>query len=136
MPKIYVHDFSFNYVRLDENDSSKVFFCSVKIYFNFSNEDPGDGLDNLEYFSIMVSSPDGLASYLKRAIKKGFRSGISILSSIIVLDILDEDEIMTFVKKELESIHGKNERELMLKAIRHFHWEGEELPEVYNRLFL
>jgi len=136
MPKIYVHDFSFDYVRLDDIDSSEIFFCSVKIYFNFSDEDPGDGLDNLEYFSIMVSSPDGLASYLKRAIKKGYRSGISILPSIIILDHLSEDEIMKFIKRELESMHGKNERELILKAIRHFYWEGEEVPEVYKRLFV
>ena len=136
MPRIHVHDFSFDYVRLDESESSENFFCSVKVYFNFSPEDPGDNFDDLEYFAITVANPDGLASYLNRAIRKGFRSSISILSSVVIFDHLNEDEIMIFLKGELQSIWGKTERELILKAIRHFYWEGEETPEVYMRLFI
>ena len=43
---------------------------------------------------------------------------------------------MSFIKDELSSIHGKSERELILKAIRNFDWENETIPEVYNRLFV
>ena len=136
MPKIHVHDFSFDYVRLDESESSSNFFCSVKIYFNFSPDDPGTSFDELEYFTITVANPDGLASYLNRAISKGFRSSISILSSVVIVDNLNEDEIMIFLRDALQSIRGKTERELILKAIRDFYWEGEETPEVYMRLFL
>lgn len=42
---------------------------------------------------------------------------------------------MDFIKSELHSIYGKNEKELILKAIKKFGWESEGIPEVYNSLF-
>jgi len=135
MPKIYVHDFSFDYIELENRLIEDDFFCGVRIYFNFSPDDPGDGWDNLEYFFISVATPFGLASYLKRCIDKGFYARNLFFPNLLVVSSSDEDEIIEFIKSELHSIHGKTEKEIILKAIRKFGWESETIPEVYDKLF-
>lgn len=74
MPKIYVHDFSFDYIELENRLNENDFFCGVRVHFNFSPDDPGDGWDNLEYFFVSVATPFGFPNYLKRCIDKRFVS--------------------------------------------------------------
>lgn len=135
MPRMYVHDFSFDYIVLENTTSKDDFFCGVRVYFNFSSEDPGEGWDDLEYFFISVATPYGLANYLKRAIDKGLYPNKFFFPNILIVETGNEDEIMKFIKTELQSIYGKTENELILKAIRKFGWESENIPEVYNKLF-
>jgi hypothetical protein len=135
MPKIYVHDFSFDYIELENRASSDDFFCGVRIYFNFSSDDPGEGWDNLEYFSVSVATPYGLANYLKRCIDKGLYPNNFFFQNLLVVKNGNEDEIMKSIRSELQSIHGKTENELILKAMRKFGWESENIPEVYEKLF-
>jgi len=42
-----------------------------KTYYNFSEQDPGDGWDNLARFRISVSTPIGIGKYLKARVKDG-----------------------------------------------------------------
>jgi hypothetical protein len=135
MPKIYVHDFSFDYIELENRINEDDFFCTVRVYFNFSPDDPGDGFDNLEYFYLSVSTPFGLANYLKRCIDKGLYDSKFFFPNLLVFNKSDEVEIMSYIKSELQSIYGKTEKEIILKAIRKFSWESETVPEVYDRLF-
>ena len=135
MPKIYVHDFSFDYIELENRINEDDFFCTVRVYFNFSPDDPGDGWDNLEYFFVSVATPFGFAKYLKRCIDKGLYPKKLFFTNLIIVDNNNEDEIMNFIKSELQSIYGKTEKELILKAIRKFGWESETIPEVYDKLF-
>ena len=136
MPRIYVHDFFFSPFEIENNNGESDFYCSVNVYYNFSKEDPGDGWDNLEFFNISVGTPFGLAKYLKKCINQGIRAGIFFFPHLLIVDVYNEDKIMKFLKRELESIDGKSERELVLKAIRKFDWESEGLPNVYGQLFL
>lgn len=135
MPKIYVHDFSFDYIELENRLIEDDFFCGVRVYFNFSPDDPGDGWDNLEYFFISVATPFGLASYLKRCIEKSLYNKNFFFPNLLIVNNNNEDEIMDFIKSELHSIYGKTEKEIILKAIRKFGWESEANHEVYDRLF-
>jgi hypothetical protein len=135
MPRIYVHDFSFDYIALENRTSNDDFFCGVRVHFNFSSEDPGEGWDDLEYFFISVATPYGLANYLKRCIDKGLYPNSFFFPNLLIVENGNEDEIMKFIKTELQSIYGKTENELILKAMRKFGWESETIPEVYNKLF-
>lgn len=135
MPKIYVHDFSFDYIELENRVSEDDFFCSVRVHFNFSSDEPGEGWDNLEYFFVSVATPYGLANYLKRCIDKGLYSNNFFFPNLLIVESSNEDEIMNFIKSELQSIYGKTENELILKAIRKFGWESETITEVYEKLF-
>lgn len=74
MPRIYVHDFSFDYIELENRVAEDDFFCGVRVHFNFCPDDPGDGWDNLEYFFVSVATPFGFANYVKRCIDKGLYS--------------------------------------------------------------
>ena len=105
------------------------------MFYNFSKEYPGDNFDNLEYLNISVVTPFGLAKYLRNCINEGLYSNIFFFPYLLVVEKNDEDEIMNFIKVELQSLYGRTENELLLKAIRKFSWESEEIPEVYNRLF-
>lgn len=135
MPRIYVHDYKFEYTELKDSLSNDDFYCGVTVYFNFSKEDPGPGWDNLEYFFVSVATPFGLANYLRRCINKGIYPKKFFFSHLLIVDTSNEDEIINFIKSELHSIYGKTEKELILKAIRKFDWESETIPEVYDKLF-
>ncbi|MBS4064320.1 MAG: hypothetical protein KGZ74_07150 [Chitinophagaceae bacterium] len=135
MPRIHVHDFSFDYIKLENRIREDDFFCNVRVHYNFSPDDPGDGWDNLEYFFVSVCTPYGLAEYLRRCIDKGLYSKKFFFPNLLIVDKSGEDEIMGFIKSELHSIFGKTEKELILKAIRKFGWESENIPEVYDKLF-
>lgn len=135
MPRIYVHDFKFEYTELKNRVNEEDFFCGLTVYFNFSKEDPGSGWDNLEYFYVSVATPFGLSNHLRRCIDTGIYPKISFFPHLLVVDKADESEIMSFIKTELQSIYGRSEKELILKAIRKFDWESEAIPEVYEKLF-
>lgn len=135
MPRIYVHDYKVEKNRLGGLSTDDDFFCGVTIYFNFSKEEPGDGWDDLEYFFISVASPMGLGVFLKQSIANGSYPSRGFFSHILIFDKFDEKEIIDFIKDELQSIYGQSENEIILKAIRNFDWEYENMPEVYNKLF-
>ena len=135
MPKIFVHDFKFEYVKLEQRESNEDFYCGVTIYYNFSGELSNIDWDNLEYFFISVTTPFGLASYLKQTIVKGLFPAKRLLSNLLIFDTCNEDEIMNFIKHELNSIYGKTEKELVLKAIRNFDWENERNLEIFEKLY-
>ena len=42
---------------------------------------------------------------------------------------------MELIKKELQSIAGSTEKELILKAIRKFGWEHEPFSDAYEKIF-
>jgi len=135
MPKFYIHDFKFEYKELENKINKNDFYCGVTVYYNFKPENPGDGFDDLEYFFISVATPFGLASYLSQCMRKGIFSKIYFSPHLILSETNNETTIETFIKFELESINGETERELILKAIRKFDWEGENFPEVYDTIF-
>lgn len=132
MKRIYVHDFSFDYVKLDETSEEKDFFCGIRIYYNFSPDQPGPGFDDLEYFLISVATPLGLSSYLKRGIEKKIYPSTFFFPNLLIVENWDEDEIMNYLKDELQSIYGKNEKEIILKAMKNFGWEHENSQELYK----
>jgi hypothetical protein len=136
MPKIYVHDFYFEYSEIENSIGEEDFCCSLNVYYNFSPQDPENGWDDLEYFNITVASPFGLAKYVNKCIKQENFPKSFFYSHILFFERNEKQEIMEFVKRELQSIQGNSERELVLKAIRKFGWESENTPEVYNRLFV
>lgn len=135
MPRIYVHDFSFDYIELENRVSEDDFFCGVRVHFNFCPDDPGDGWEDLEYFFLSVATPFGFANYVKRCVDKNLYPKKKFFPNLLIVDNSNEDQIMDFIKSELHSIYGKTEKELILKAIRKFGWESESIPDVYNRLF-
>ena len=135
MPRIYVHDFKFEYKELKNRVNEEDFYCGVTVYYNLSPENPGEGWDKLEYFFVSVATPFGLANHLKRCIDEGVYPKKNFFSHLLIVDTSNEDEIMNFIKSELHSIYGKTEKELILKAIRKFDWESETIPEVYDKLF-
>jgi len=135
MTKIYVHDFFFESAEIENEIKGNDFFYSVNIYFNFSQEDPGDGWDDLEYFNISVANPFGLAKYLQKTIDQGILGKNFFFSNLLIFIDNDKEAIMKYIKAELQSINGKSEKEVMLKALRKFSWENEYIPDVYNRLF-
>ena len=135
MPRIYVHDFKFEYKELEKRVVEDDFYCGVTVYYNLSPDDPGPGWDNLEYFFVSVATPFGFANHMKRCINEGIYSKKFFFSHLLIVDNSNEDEIMDFIKLELHALYGKTEKELILKAIRKFGWESETIPEVYDKLF-
>jgi hypothetical protein len=136
MPKIHVHDFSFDYIELKNKVFENDFFCGIRVYFNFSPDDPGDGWENLEFFNLSVGTPFGFANYIKRCIDYGNYPKKNYFANLLIVDNgISEDEIMESIKSTLQSLYGKNENELILKAMKHFGWEGEENSDQFNRLF-
>ena len=136
MCKIFVHDFYFEDSNIENKEGETDFCCSLNVYYNFSAEDPGDGWDALEYFNITVATPFGLAKFLDKCIRKGIFSNTFFYPHLLIVDKYDKEQIIGFIRNELQSLNGKSERELILKAIRKFDWENENIPEIYNRIFV
>lgn len=134
MRRIHVHDFKFEYYKIENTENEKDFYCSLNVYFNFSKNSTADS-DDLEYFNISVVTPFGLAKYLRNCIQQRLYERIFFFPHILIVENNDEDLIMDHIRTELESIHGKTENEIILKAMSKFSWEGENVPEVYNGLF-
>jgi hypothetical protein len=134
MPKIYVHDFKFEYDDIANTAESSDFFVSLTVWFNFSDEDPGDGWDKLEWLNISVANPMGLAKYLQHMIKKGLFKEKFFFPHLLIVEANDPNAIEKFVKMELESLTGKSEKELKLKALRYFDWEWDNYPDSFSRL--
>ncbi|KAA2243451.1 hypothetical protein F0L74_13225 [Chitinophaga agrisoli] len=66
MLQIHVHDFNWEHVEIENKDDEKDFFYTLEIYYNFSSDDPGDGWDNLTYFTVAVATPMGLPLFIER----------------------------------------------------------------------
>lgn len=79
-----------------------------------------------------MATPLGLSSYLKRCIGKKIYPSTFFFPNLLIVENWDEDEIMNYLKDELQSIYGKNEKEIILKAMKNFGWEHENSQELYK----
>lgn len=126
MPRIYVHDFNWEEATIDNCDGEKDIFYQMDIYYNFSKEDPGDGWENLTRLGISVATPMGIGKYLKARVQDGIYTGNFFFNHLLIVEEDDKDEHCRFIKNCLESIKGRSEKELIIKAMRMFSWEYQD----------
>ncbi|OMP74686.1 Imm8 family immunity protein [[Flexibacter] sp. ATCC 35208] len=126
MAKIYVHDFNWEDATIENRNEERDFFYQLDVYYNFSKEDPGEGWENLTRFSISVATPMGIGKYLNARVKDGIYKGNFFFNYLLVVQENNKDEHLEFVKNSLESIKGRSEKELILKATRMFSWEYQD----------
>lgn len=134
MIKLFVHDFHFNYFKIEKR-TDEDFCCSLNIYYNFSQAPPDNSLNDLEFFNITVATPYGLYSYLSSCIEQGIYSKSFFFPHVLFFEKPNEDEIIKVVKMDLQSLNGKTENELTLKALRRFGWENDNNSDAYEKLF-
>ncbi|NIG55827.1 hypothetical protein [Chitinophaga sp. Cy-1792] len=132
--QIYVHDFYWDYIEIENSADENDFFYELNIYYNFSEEDPGDSLEDLEYFHILVGNPIGIAKYLSARLKEISKESNFFFGPLLIMKNDDKEEMKNKVKTALQSIRGGSEKELILKAMRSFDWEWASNPEVFNKL--
>lgn len=134
MPRIYVHDFNWEYAEIENSKGENDFYYSLEVFYNFSKEDPGDGWDNLTSFNVSVATPMGIGKYLKKCVHNGLFKGNFFFNNLIIVQEDNKEDLKKFVKNSLETITGKSEKEIILKAMRLFSWEFEDDYETFNKL--
>lgn len=120
MINIFVHDFKITYTDLGPKNKTEDFFCSIRVYYNFSSEDPGDGLENLDSFYVFAATPFGFAKYVERCQEKGLYDHICFFMHLILVNVKNEKEILEFIKSYLQSINGNSEEEVVNRAKEKF----------------
>jgi len=113
-------------------------FCySVSAYYTFDHAANVDELEfhDIVYFNIMVGSSNGLGICFERLAKNSANELVFFPHTAVVQNA-DKKKIMELVRKKLESITGKTEKEVIRKAMREFDWEYEddevELKKLYS----
>lgn len=134
MSRIYVHDFNWEYAEIENNNGESDFYYSLEVFYNFSNEDPGDDWENLTSFNVSVATPMGIGKYLRKCMEKGLFKAPFFFNNLIIVREDNKEELKKFVKDSLEMIVGKSEKEIILKAMRLFSWEFEDDMEVFRKL--
>ncbi len=87
-------------------------------------------------FIVYVATPKGIADYLERIISKGIIQPISFFRPLIVVKEYDERKVFSFIRSHIENIRGRDEKELILRAMEYFDVNEEtyRVDDIYNHL--
>lgn len=130
MKKLKVADF-----LLEDFDVATEFCCSLAVFYTFSNDNIDElEMDDLTYFNIIIGTPGGLGLYFEKIVKKS-SSEIVFFPHIAIIENFDKKRIKELVKEKLENIWGKNENEVIRKAMIYFDWEYQDDDVALNKLY-
>jgi hypothetical protein len=130
MAKMTVVDFWFETFEAPKDE----FCCSLAIYYTFDKTNIEElEIDDLAYFSILIGTPKGLGSYFER-IRNDSKDIISFIPHIAIVDVYDKELLKTAMKTKLESIVGKDESEVIKKAMIDFDWQYQDDEYEFNKL--
>lgn len=120
------------YIEVHRENTEKDFFCTITIYYSF---DKNNEEESIEFFSISAATPLGIANYLSSRFQDGTLDNISLFPHLIVMETYNQEKLLDHIKREMESVYGRTEEEVILKLLRNFDWEHASNNEVMNNLF-
>ncbi|AXY76945.1 hypothetical protein D3H65_24450 [Paraflavitalea soli] len=130
MKKLRVVDFLFETFNITSDE----FCCSLAIFYTFENTNIEElEIDDLTYFSITIGTPKGIGSYFEK-IRDNSINIISYFPHIAVVDTFDKESLKAIIKEKLETIVGKNENEVIKKAMIFFDWQYQDDEYELNKL--
>jgi hypothetical protein len=131
MKKIKVADY-----HIEEFDIQKPVFCySITIYFTFYQDNiEALEIDDLDYFNIMAGTPNGLGVYFERILNK---SDLRVIfwPHLAVVQKMDKKILTELIKEKLENIIGKDEKEIIRKAMTYSDWQYQDDDIELHKLF-
>ncbi|WP_410688328.1 hypothetical protein [Chitinophaga filiformis] len=60
---------------------------------------------------------------------------MSLFSHLIVVEVYNQEYLLSYIKREMESVYGRTEEEVVLRLLRNFDWEYAHNDQVINNLF-
>lgn len=124
--KIHIVDFLFDYLGGPQEGDV---LCGVSAYYSFHT----DNIDDIpaEYyipeFNIYAGTPGGIKRHLNNLLKTNCLSNMFFFDSIIVMEEFDESKVMARIKSYFQTLEGKTEKELIIKAKQYFSWSDDEI---------
>jgi hypothetical protein len=132
MIKLKVVDYFIEYFDVTQQE----FCCSLAAYYTFDKTLDIDEveLDDLAYFNILVGTAKGLGLYFERIVKNS-SDKIVFYPHVAIVENFVEEEVMELIREKLESILGKNETDVIRKAMKFFDWEYQDDEYELNKLY-
>jgi hypothetical protein len=130
MKKLKVADFLF-----EDFDVATEFCCALTVFYTFSNGNIDElEMDELTYFNIIIGTPRGLGLYFEKIVNNS-SSELVFFPHIAIIENFNKERIKQIVKEKLENIWGKNEKEVIRKAMIEFDWEYQDDDVELNKLY-
>jgi hypothetical protein len=115
---------------IEESDWSKTATddarcCSVTTFFTFQQENIEQlDINECDYFNITVGTPAGLKKHFD-GLNKAVAAKMIFLR-VAIVERFDEEAILAAIRKKIENLSGKNERELILQGLLSFEWQYQD----------